>query len=357
MKSGRLGGYSLASVIVAVLLLAGWGQLAAAASPSSPSGAPVIELKLGHFGAVAYEVQYEAFKKEVEERTKGRVRITIYHKSSLGDFRTHWTLLMSGGIDLAMMMPVYFPGKYPSFELFALPFIMSDLNTHIRAMDKMVRKGLLDKVYLNEIHHVAAGTSPANHIQTKAKKVVLPSDLKGVRIRGIGGVMTQVLEKVGAASVTVVYGELYSAFEKGVIEAALTDYMVTVNMRLEDFVRNVTELNASGSPLLLVMNKNSYAKLPPDIRKIIDEAGEHSLGVEIDAVNAEIKRGKAALIGKGAQVYVPTPAELQAWRNAFMPVWDDWLKTTASKGLNGKQLLHEYGVTVKELGGKWPYPY
>lgn len=353
MKDGRSGGFTLARVLAALLLMAGCGQSAAASSQAGP----VIELKLGHFGAAAYEVQYEAFKKEVEEKSKGRVRITIYHKSSLGDFRTHWTLLTSGGIDLAMMMPVYFPGKYPLFELFALPFIMSDLDTHIRAMDKMIRKGLLDKVYLNEIHHVAAGTSPANHIQTKAKKVALPSDLKGMRIRGIGGVATQVLDKIGAASVTVVYAELYSAFEKGVIEAALTDYMVTVNMRLEDFVRNATELHASGSPLLLVMNKNSYAKLAPDLRKIIDEAGQNSLRVEIDAVNSEVKRGKAALLAKGAQIYSPTPAELQAWRTAFIPVWDDWLKTTESKGLNGKKLLQEYGATVKELGGKWPYQY
>ena len=343
---------TVASMILLATILAVGG----CASPTS--GGPV-EFKLGHWspdGGV-YDVQYEAFAKEVEEKTNGQVKITIIPGGALGNAPTHFDLLQSGGLDFSMWMPIVSPGKYPLFEAFELPFVTSDWESHLRAVHELINEGLMDDVFYEEVHYVAPGMAPPNHILTKGVKIKAPADLSGVRVRGEGGVKTQILDTAGATAVTVSYGEMYTALDTGVIEATMTVYQTAADFSFEDFIRYVVELDAASTNIMLIMNENSYQSLPRKTQKIIDEAGENSINALLGSLEARTKQGKDALIAAGATIYVPTAAEKQLWRDAFLPVWDAWLAKTEGAGLPGEDLLGAYGEAVEKNGGKWIYKY
>jgi len=94
-----------------------WG--AAFAASEKP-----IELKFSHFLPIMHTTHaqiYAPFAKEIEERTKGRVKITIYPSEALGKAKDHYDMASQGLCDIAVFLPVYTPGRFPLTTVMDLP--------------------------------------------------------------------------------------------------------------------------------------------------------------------------------------------------------------------------------------------
>jgi TRAP-type C4-dicarboxylate transport system substrate-binding protein len=340
--------------------------LASAAEKPNPSATPapkpsknVIEMKFGHWNnpKSLHQAQYDAFAQEVEARTNGGIHITFYPGGSLGDIKTHQALLVSGSIDFAEFVPMFHPGKYPLFDMFQLPWLTNDIMIHTRAMQELGKRGLLDKVYYEEAHHLAGGIGTTASIFTVKDKIRKPKDLEGIKIRSSGGPTTRMLTAARASVVSVPFTETYEALQRGVVAGAFTDWSGSYDAKFLDFLRHVCVLDCYVTTIGIVMNKKSYERLPTEYKKIIDEAADNSIPPLIKNIAVVTKKSQEFLLSKGGEIYNPTPAEMQAWKDTFMFVWEDWIKEMESKGLDGKALLHEYGQTAKRLGGEWPYKY
>lgn len=381
MKKGLISKYATFGLLLTVSILLSVGYANPAPSPASPAAAPktaapqttaapattaqvaapapvkAIDLKLGHWvmpGNVFY-VLFEAFIKEVKEKSKGQLTISMV--PGLGSPQAHWDMLQQGALDFQLFLPMMHPGKFDLFEAFQLPFITSSVQSHIYASNDIIEKGLVDKSIYNDSVPLVWGISPANHIMTKGPKARVPTDLKGMKVRALGGVMTESLAKLECTPVTVIWAEQYTAIERGVVNALMTDYACVNDLKLDDHIRYIVELNACVTTHGLIMNKKRYESLSPELQKIIKEAAKNSLQAHFSQIDINEGKGRNAVLKRGGEVYVPTQGERQKWIDAFFPVWQDWIDRTEKKGLGGKQLLHEYGIAVKKYGGQWPYQY
>jgi hypothetical protein len=97
------------------------------------------------------------------------------------------------------------------------------------------------------------------------------SDLKGTRIRAAGSVQSAVLEALGSVPVLIQPGEMNEALTKGMIDGASVGYSGMVTFHLTDAGKFVFEGDLGSITFAFVMNQASYDKLPPDLKKVIDE--------------------------------------------------------------------------------------
>jgi TRAP-type C4-dicarboxylate transport system substrate-binding protein len=94
-----------------------------------------------------------------------------------------------------------------------------------------------------------------------------------------------------------------------------------------------TETKFYTSVFFIVMNKEKYTALPPDIRAAIDSISGHvwvaKFGPHWDKWDKPVRDGANA---PGHEVIVPDAATMAAWRAGLKPVADQYLDQLAAKG-------------------------
>jgi len=128
--------------------------------------------------------------------------------------------------------------------------------------------------------------------------------------------------------------EVYDAMAKGVIDGVNTPFETLKTFRFAEVVGYTTASWQVGNvyTFYVAMNKNSYKKLPPDLKEIFDETcGEYKEKYAL-MWNVIDFYGKEFAIKKGVKIIELSPQELARWKNATAPVIDDYVKMMVGKG-------------------------
>jgi TRAP-type C4-dicarboxylate transport system substrate-binding protein len=161
-------------------------------------------------------------------------------------------------------------------------------------------------------------------------------DLKGMTVRGLGFV-SEVVSALGATPRSIPMPEAYEALQKRVIDGLMIPMETLRAFRLAEVTKYVTESWAIGQidPFYLVMNKNTWDKLPPDIQKIFNEYPfEEKFATMWNEIDIDGKNyGKE----KGLQFIELPSAEIKKWKNAVEPVLDKYVKSMVAAGYQEKE--------------------
>jgi hypothetical protein len=106
----------LAVVLFLALFFAGGNVISAADKP--------IDLKLSHIMSPMHHLHvnvFVPFAKEVEERTKGRVKVSLYPAEAMGKAKDHYDMALTGISDISFILPSYTAGRFPLTGVMELP--------------------------------------------------------------------------------------------------------------------------------------------------------------------------------------------------------------------------------------------
>ena len=98
-------------------------------------------------------------------------------------------------------------------------------------------------------------------------------DFKGVKFRSPQGMTAEILTKLGASIVVLPGGEVYSALDKGVVDAA--DWAtVSMNQRMgfHEIAKFPTKLFHSMPIQEFTVNMDAWKKLPDDLKALLSTA-------------------------------------------------------------------------------------
>lgn len=211
------------------------------------------------------------FANNIEKMTEGRMRIIVdapgRHKAPLGVF----DMVRSGAYEMGHTASYYYKGKDPATTFFTTtPFGMTptEMNAWYYYGGGLA---LLNKVYNR--HNIVAFPAGNTHIQMGGwfrKEIKSLSDLKGLKMR-IPGHAGEVVEKVGMKPVSIPPGELYTALERGTIDAV--EWAGPANDEKMGFQKIApyyyTGWHEPGAELHVFVNKNKFDALPEDLKTII----------------------------------------------------------------------------------------
>lgn len=154
-------------------------------------------------------------------------------------------------------------------------------------------------------------------------------DFKGVKVRSPQGMTAEILTKLGASIVVLPGGEVYSALDKGVVDAA--DWAtISMNQRMgfQEVAKFPTKLFHSMPAQEFTVNMDAWKKLPDDIKAIVSTAVREWTWDQIQRIAVDDVRVTRELATKGVTVTSWNDAEMVKIRALAERTWEDWSKKT-----------------------------
>jgi TRAP-type C4-dicarboxylate transport system substrate-binding protein len=156
--------------------------LAALAGPAFAQDKTVV-LKLSHWVPPTHPLQksMEEWGASVEKASNGTLKYQVYPAQQLGKAQDHYDMTRDGIVELSYINPGFQPGRFPIVSAGELPFLVSESHGGIRAVDQWYRKYAATE--MKDVKYCFGFILDPVRLHTKAKKVVVPADIKGMKIR------------------------------------------------------------------------------------------------------------------------------------------------------------------------------
>jgi TRAP-type C4-dicarboxylate transport system substrate-binding protein len=272
----------------------------------------------------------EEFARDLEQRTDGKIKIQYFAGGSLLKAQRMYEGVVTGIADIGLAHVEYTPGRMPVTEACDLPIGYPSgwvANEVVNDFYYKFKPKEWDKVKILWMH-----SSTPNVIISK-KPVRTLEDLKGLTLRAPGRV-GDTIKALGATPAPTPIMETYDAIAKGVIDGVNTPYETLRTFRFAEVAKYVTVSWRVGNvyTFYVAMNKNSYRKLPPDLKEIFDElCGEYKERFAL-MWNSIDFAGEAFAKKNGVEFIELSPAQVVKWNEAVQPVIEDYVKKMVSSG-------------------------
>ena len=219
------------------------GGVAATAIMASGAMAQEVTLKLHQFlpaQANVPKLVLDVWADKIEAASEGRIKVDRFPSMQLGG--TPPELLdqaIDGVADVVWTVVGYTPGRFPTTEVFELPFMVEDARAASCAYWTMFEEHMEDKEFKG-VKILGTWVHGPGMFHT-ADPVETPADLEGMKIRGGSRLVNQLLTLAGATPVGMPVPAVSEGLSKGVIDGTTIPWEVTAALKVPELVENHTE--------------------------------------------------------------------------------------------------------------------
>lgn len=324
-----------------LLRLVGW---AVALWCSASVSAAEVTLKLHHFlpaGAPLHRQFVAEWEVALENASNGRIDVEISPGMSLGGKPGElFDQAASGSVDIVLTVPGYTPGRFKKSEVFELPFLMEDSVATSKAFWDLMESELQEAEYF-DAKILAAWVHGPGVVHTK-QPIKQLEDISGMLIRGPTRLATELLRELGAEPVAMPLPSIPENFRNDKISGTLLPWEVTPSLKLTDIVENHLEFDDKRAmyttTFVMAMNWDSYARLPDDLKQVLDNFS----GKGLSAFAAEVMAGADAygrLVASDNNLTVLKGREVQRWIVQAQPLYNRWFDYAKKHGFDGSAML------------------
>ena len=289
----------------------------------------------------------DPFVAAVDKMSKGEIKIKLFGVGSIVPAGEMLNAVKSGALEMAMYPEGFFNKLVPVGEVAGMPYAFRNI---WEARYFMYYKGLADMLreeYAKQnAYFLPYECFPVGIMSKKPLKSV--ENFKGAKIRAYG-VMGEWLAQMGASTVTIPGGELYTALSTGVVEGAhWGDAGPMYIMKFQEVLKNyMTPEPIQGSWNNIIINMDVWKKLTPVQQQIIQTAAmaEGAMATTNTRIIAETSL-KKMVADWGVKVNAVSDKDSQKMVNAAMIVWD---KVAKKDPVNAKAISNMKDF-LKELG-------
>lgn len=319
---------------------------------TAPAVAQDVTLRLHQFlppQANVPKLVLDVWADSVEEDSGGLIKVERYPSMQLGGKPPElMDQAIDGVADIVWTVVGYTPGRYPSTEVFELPFMMTNARAASRAYWEMFEKHMKDTEF-KDVHILGTWVHGPGLIHAN-KEVRKPSDMDGLKIRGGSRLANALLEKVGATPVGMPVPAVPEGLSKGVIDGTTIPWEVTAALKIPELVDNHTEFTGNALyslTFVLAMNKDRYESLPDDLKKVIDDNSGVEFSVFAGGTQADSDGpARQAAADRGNNIVTLNEEETAEWKAVAQPIYDEWVADMNEKGIDGQALIDEARMLI-----------
>lgn len=328
--------------LVACFAVVGCGQKNEPAAGDAKKD-EVIELKFHHFDpptCVAGKF-FADWSKQIEDKTNGKVKITVYPSSTLGGPRDGYDMVTTGVCDIAWGFVGLFPGQFPMTEVIGLPMMGTDsAKVACESIWDLYENTDYLKNEYKDVKVLFIHTHGDVPVSLKGKEVSKVEDLKGLKLRTPSGPPLEFAKAYGANPINMPSSQIYESMEKGVIDGCTIDWHALDAFKIYELIDVAYDIHAYKAPFWVVMNKDVWDKLPDDVKAVFDELGGANAAAAIGAKFDEAdKIGQKDILDAGGKIVKPTEKDVAKLQDNAKIVWEKWVKDNAAKGLPAQEVL------------------
>jgi TRAP-type C4-dicarboxylate transport system substrate-binding protein len=326
---------------------------------AAPAMAQEVTLKVHYFlpaSSFANTLFIQPWCDRIAKESNNRMKCQSYPSMQLGGTPPQlFEQVRDGVADVVWTLPGYTAGRFPSLEVFELPFMMQNPEATSKALWDYVQQYSINSEF-KDVKPLAFHVHGDGVFHMTGKPVRTAADLKGLKLRAPTRMTNKFIALLGATPVSMPVPQVGDALSKGVIDGAVVPYEVVPAVKIQELVKFHSETDPAEpafytSTFVLAMNKAKYESLPADLKKVIDNnSGQGLSGMAGKAFLQADGEGKKLTAKNTTNVIAK--AELDNWKKLAQPLSDAWVADMNGKGLNGKQMLETAQALIAKHAAK-----
>lgn len=293
------------------------------------------------------------FKNYVEQASNGAIGVEMFIGTQLCSNGAECLQgVADGNIDVYISTSGGASGIFPFVQVLDLPYlmasdrvaesVMANDTAFMQAMKEMTLENSGGAIRLMTVGNTGGWRNFAN----TQRRVTGPGDLAGLKIRTVVADLPQELVKaLGASPTPIPWPELFTSLQTGVVEGSKNGITDIMGMKFPEAGLQYLTLDGHAyMGALWFMNNEKFSGMSDDQKAIIID-GFYALQ---QATFASPKRKSIQAYKDfqdgGGDLYVPTPDEKAAFRDAAAPVYD-WFKANVD---GGERIFESLNASVAE---------
>jgi tripartite ATP-independent transporter DctP family solute receptor len=265
-----------------------------------------VQMRLGSDSPLADEhsIALVKLKELVENRTGGRVIVSIFPNGQLGDNVAMMNSIKGGTLDGNYTDVGSMSGAVPEVDVVSLPFLFADKQHAVRALNGALGDKLRPKIEKSFNCAVLGwGSDGVRNMWNSKHPIGVPDDVKGLKMR----VQSSQIHKdtyaaLGALPTPIAFSELYTALQTGVVDGADVGTVDMLSLKFYQVTKYLTL--TQHVPILdaMVISDKFLSKVSPADREIIREAGKTASEFQVKTTFDRETSATKELQDKGIQV-------------------------------------------------------
>jgi TRAP-type C4-dicarboxylate transport system substrate-binding protein len=312
------------------------------------------ELKLSHWVPPSHPLQkaLEDWGASVEKDSGGTIKYKVYPAQQLGKAFDHYDMARDGIADLTYINPGYQPGRFPVIGAGELPFLMTNAKGGTQALDAWYRKYAAQE--MKDVKFCLAFVHDPGAFHSRSKKIVVPDDIKGMKIRPAHATMATFMTQLGGTNIQASAPEVRDVLEKGVADAVTFPWGSVLLFGIDKVTKYHLDMPLYVTTFAFVFNKDKYNQMSAAQKKVIDDHCTPEWALKVASPWADFEHAGIAKIKAeaGQEVYEPTPAQVAEWKKAAQPLEEKWAEGVRKAGLDPAVVMKELKAQLsKEHAG------
>ena len=317
---------------------------------ASTASAQNVQLRFSHWVPTQHpmHVAAVAWAESIEKASNGSIKIAIFPAQQLGKAFDHYNMARDAIADITHVNPGYEPGRFPIVAAVELPFIFSNAREGSAALDAWYRGYAAQE--MKDVRYCLAFAHDPGTFHFTRKKVVLPSDVSGLKVRPPNAVIASWMRMLGAVNVQAAAPEIRDVLEKGVADAAGSPWGSMALFGIDRVTKYHIDAPFYVSEQVWVLNKAKYDGLSAAQKAVMDQHCSSEWALRIATPWAEFESGGREKVTAlaGHEVYPLDAEQLAAWRKSAEPVVADWEASVRKAGQDPAAILQHLRKTVAE---------
>jgi TRAP-type transport system periplasmic protein len=275
-----------------------------------------------------YKDLIKPWAEKVTGDSGGTLNVKVYVGYTLVNMVNTLDRVQNGVADIAFCILGPVSRQFPKTLVATLPYVAANAHEAGLALQRLYDQGVITDEWQG-VKPIAFGDF-ANLTYHTVPMVKNLDDLKGLKMSVQGRIAGDTLEALGGTPISLPINDVYEALRRGTIQGAAIGWPADVDFKLTDVAKHHLLESLGGAEAVMIMNKNTYAKLSGKAKaaidanigafytnwfnKVIDDT-EH---VHIDQVEHM----------KDQTVTKLSPAQQALWKKRADKVIGEWVKRT-----------------------------
>ena len=298
MKLVRTFSTTLTAVAGAVVLTFGMAGMATSALAQTTMKISISVAQNSHQG-----VAIDTFAKEVERRTGGKYKIQPFYSGSLGGEREAIEAVQLGTQELTFSSTGPVPNFVPDARILDIPFLFRDKPHARTVLDGAIGQELLTKFDSKGFKALAWGENGMRHMTNSKRAVIVPEDLKGLKMRTMENpVHIAAYKGFGIITTPMAFPEVFTALQQGTVDGQENPLSVIMSAKFDQVQKHLTLTGHVYSPCVFLMSKPVFDKLSAADKTAFLESAKVAAAANRARVDEDDLKGVAELRSKGMSV-------------------------------------------------------
>lgn len=350
MNSARILRAGLAVALVALLAACsnGGGDEESAAANGGGNGQPdpvTWRFALEEVQGSVQDAYAREFKRRIEERSDGAVRIEIYPYGALGTSSQLTEMAQSGGIELIFASPGHLADLIPEVGVFTLHFVLSEHNAVNREVlsDDAVHS-LFQPLYNDEDLQLLDIVPEGWMVWSGDKPLRTLEDFKNFKIRTMTSpILVESYRAYGANPTPMPYSEVYSGLQLGQIDGQVNPIFAIEEMSFHEEQGVLTSGRHAQFISTLAAGKQWFDSLSDEQRQMVLEVRNELVDwIDQEQIRYNDERLQTILNAGGTEWVELSEEEREAFREASLGVRDTYIGQAGRTGAEILQTLLEH---------------